>query len=337
MAFNKYITASPAVVCIGGGTGMSTMLRGLKNYVKDITAIVTVSDDGGGSGVLRDELGMPPPGDIRNCIQALSNTEPTMEKLWSYRFESGSLKGQCFGNLLLAAMNGISESFEDAVAKVSDVLAITGRVLPVTDEDVNLKAELEDGSSVVGESAIARQKRIHGCRIKRVSLVPERPPALYSCVNAIEKADMIILGPGSLYTSVIPNLLVEGIAQAIMASDAIKVYLCNVMTQPGETENYTASDHIRAVFAHGGKLFDYCLVNDAPAEPTALERYGRKGAEPVTVDAQEIEKLGVIPVLANVAGYDNSYYRHNPWLLAAELIRLYGEKSQTRVYKTGRK
>jgi uncharacterized cofD-like protein len=233
MAFNKYITASPAVVCIGGGTGMSTMLRGLKNYVKDITAIVTVSDDGGGSGVLRDELGMPPPGDIRNCIQALSNTEPTMEKLWSYRFESGSLKGQCFGNLLLAAMNGISESFEDAVAKVSDVLAITGRVLPVTDEDVNLKAELEDGSSVVGESAIARQKRIHGCRIKRVSLVPERPPALYSCVNAIEKADMIILGPGSLYTSVIPNLLVEGIAQAIMDSDAIKVYICNVMTQPG--------------------------------------------------------------------------------------------------------
>ena len=337
MNINKYITASPRVVCLGGGTGMSNMLRGLKNYVKDITAIVTVSDDGGGSGVLRDELGMPPPGDIRNCIHALSNTEPTMEKLWSYRFESGSLKGQCFGNLFLAAMNGISGSFEEAVARVSDVLAITGKVLPVTNEDVNLKAELEDGSWIVGESEIAGHKNIHRCRIKRVSLIPEKPPALSSCIEAIDRADMIILGPGSLYTSIIPNLLVDGIAEALTDSKALKVYICNVMTQPGETENYTAEDHIKAIFAHSGRVFDYCMINSSQAEQGAVDKYGKRGASPVKADVEAIEKLGVVPVLVNVAGYDNSFYRHNPWLLASEIIKLYGEKSETRIFDTEKK
>ena len=330
----KQMTSTPAVVCIGGGTGMSMMLRGLKNYVKNITAIVTMSDDGGGSGVLRDELGMPPPGDIRNCIQALSNIEPTMEKIWSYRFECGSLKGQSFGNLFLAAMNGISNSFDEAVSRVSEVLAITGRVLPVTTEDVRLAAKFEDGGEILGESKITEAKKKHHCRIKSVHLVPEHPPALRECIEAISTSDMIILSPGSLYTSIIPNLLVDGISDAILKSDALKLYICNVMTQPGETENYTAQDHIKAIFTHGGgKMFDYCLINNSEVSDEALEKYAKDGAVPVAADTCQIEKMGVCPVFANVAGYSDSFFRHNPWLLAAEIMKLYNEKSETKIFK----
>jgi uncharacterized cofD-like protein len=263
-----YSKSAPAVACIGGGTGLSTMLRGIKAFTPNITAIVTVADDGGGSGVLRDELGMLPPGDIRNCIEALSNTEPTMEKLLAYRFEEGRLKGQSFGNLFLAALNGISGSFDEAVAKMCEVLAITGRVLPVTNENVQIEATLADGGVVVGESKIGDAKTAHGCRIESVRLVPERPAALPESLEAILEADMIILGPGSLYTSVIPNLLVNGISEAIRSSNALKLYVCNIMTQDGETEDYTVSDHIEALFHHGGgKLFDMCLVNNMPIAP----------------------------------------------------------------------
>ena len=215
----------PRIVAIGGGTGLSTMLRGLKSYTKNLTAIVTVADDGGGSGVLRQDLGMPPPGDIRHCMEALANAEPIMSELLSYRFpkDSGSLAGQSFGNLILAALNGISDSFDQAVARMSQVLAISGRILPVTNADVQLEATFENGTAVVGESKICRFKKAQDCRIKNVRLLPERPPALPESLQAIAQADLILLGPGSLYTSVIPNLLVEGVADAICASDALKM------------------------------------------------------------------------------------------------------------------
>ena len=222
--------ADPRIVVIGGGTGLSTMLRGLKRQSENITAVVTVADDGGGSGMLRADLGMPPPGDVRNCIQALANTEPTMEKLLAYRFTEGSLRGQSFGNLFLAALNGMSETFDEAVRKMSEVLAITGRVLPVTNENVYLAAEFDDGSEVTGESHIADAKKARDARIRRVRLIPERPAALPQVLEAIEAADMIVLGPGSLYTSIMPNLLTEGVAAAVAASDAFKVYVLNVMT-----------------------------------------------------------------------------------------------------------
>ena len=250
----------PRIAVIGGGHGLSNMLRGLKKYTENIAAIVTVADDGGGSGVLRQDLGMPPPGDIRNCMEALANTEPLMSELLHYRFTEGTLAGQSFGNLFLAALNGISPSFDTAVSRMSEVLAITGRVLPVTTADVRLEAEFENGSSVVGESKIFYCKKQEDCRIRRVRLLPEHPKALPEAEAALREADMIVLGPGSLYTSIIPNLLVDGIVEAIQASDALKVYVCNVMTQEGETEGYTASDHIAALFHHSAPgLFELCL------------------------------------------------------------------------------
>ena len=250
----------PRIVAIGGGTGLSTMLRGLKLYTADLTAIVTVADDGGGSGVLREELGMPPPGDIRHCMEALANAEPVMEQLLNYRFPSGSgrLTGQSFGNLILAALNGIYPSFDEAVARMSEVLAISGRVLPVTNENVQLEATFENGSSVVGESKIFQFKKEQDCRIRSVRLLPERPAALPAALEAIGRAELIILGPGSLYTSVIPNLLVDGIAEAVCSAQALKLYVCNIMTQDGETEGMTASEHVAALLKHLARVWWTC-------------------------------------------------------------------------------
>lgn len=325
--------ADPRIVVIGGGTGLSTMLRGLKRQSENITAIVTVADDGGGSGMLRADLGMPPPGDVRNCIQALANTEPLMEKLLAYRFTDGSLKGQSFGNLFLAALNGMSETFDEAVRKMSDVLAITGRVLPVTNENVYLAAEFDDGSEVTGESHIADAKKERDARIRRVRLIPERPAALPQVLEAIDAADMIVLGPGSLYTSIMPNLLTEGVARAVAQSDAFRIYVLNVMTQDGETEGYTASDHIGALFSNSGeRLFDWCLANDREIPAELLEKYGAEGAEPVRVDEEEVAHLGVGVLRAPVAGWASGYVRHDPEALARELLRLYRVKSPTRVY-----
>ncbi len=323
----------PSIVCIGGGTGLSTMLRGLKLYTPNITAIVTVADDGGGSGVLREELGMLPPGDIRNCILSLSNIEPTMEKLFNYRFESGHLSGQSFGNLFLAAMNGISTSFDEAVTRMCDVLAITGRVLPVTNENVHLMAEFVNGETVVGESKIMNAKLFHDSKISKVSLIPENPAPLPATIEAIESADLIIFGPGSLYTSVIPNLLVDGIAEAVEKSKALKLYICNVMTQCGETENYLVSDHIKALFYHAGvKLFDICLANNMPAPPELLEKYGFEGAEQLFADKEEIEKMGITVYEAAVSGRDKNLVRHNSRLLAREIMRIFREKAPTQPY-----
>ena len=229
------------IVAIGGGHGLSAMLRGLKRYTKYITAIVTVADDGGGSGMLREDLGMLPPGDIRNCIMSLANTEPTMQKLLNYRFTEGSLAGQSFGNLFLAAMNGISGSFDEAVHRMGDVLAITGRVLPVTNQNVHLEAEFDNGSRCLGESKIFYAKKLNDCRIWKIRLVPEHPQPLPDALEAIADADVIVLGPGSLYTSIIPNFLVDGISEAVSRARALKCYVLNIMTQDGETDGYIPS------------------------------------------------------------------------------------------------
>lgn len=324
---------SPRIVAIGGGTGLSTMLRGLKHVSPHITAVVTVADNGGGSGVLRQELGMPPPGDVRNCLQALANTEPTMEALLGYRFKEGSLKGQSFGNLFLAALNDMSDSFDHAVARMSEVLAITGRVLPVTNEDVQLLADFDDGATVAGESEIAEYKKGESRRILRVRMAPERPAALPACIQAIGQADLILLGPGSLYTSVIPNLLVDGVAQAIHDSRAAKVYVMNLMTQDGETEGYSAVDHVRALFDHGGEgLFDHCLVNDLPVPPAQLELYRREGAAPIAVDVTALARMGVRADFAPVADYSRQLVRHDPDALARAVMDLYRRISPTRIY-----
>lgn len=321
----------PRIAAIGGGTGLSTMLRGLKQYTRNLTAIVTVADDGGGSGMLRQDLGMPPPGDIRHCMEALANAEPIMNQLLTYRFPggSGSLTGQSFGNLILAALNGITGSFDQAVARMSEVLAITGRVLPVTNENVQLEATFENGRSVVGESKICAFKKEQDCRIARVRLLPERPPALPETLRAIREADLILLGPGSLYTSVIPNLLVDGVGEAIRSSDALKVYICNIMTQDGETEGYTVADHVAALLTHGGGpgLVDLCLANSAQVRPGLVERYREEDAAPIAIDRDRVEALGVELVERPLASETSDYARHSVSRLSAAVMELLGERS----------
>jgi len=312
----------PKIVAIGGGTGLSTMLRGLKTFSSNITAVVTVADDGGGSGVLRQELGMLPPGDIRNCILALADTEPLMEQLLQYRFKEGKLKGQSFGNLFLAAMDGISSSFEEAVRRMSDVLAVTGRGLPVTLNDVTLCAELEDGSIVCGESQIGKHSNFNKCRIKRVYMEPADAEPLNEVIDAIEQADAIVLGPGSLYTSIIPNLLVRGICPAIKKSSALKVYVCNVMTQPSETEEYSVSDHIRALEDHScSGIIDVCIVNNSVIPDELREKYHNDGADQVRIDRERIEEAGIMLIEGDYASLKNNLVRHDPQKLAEAVIK----------------
>lgn len=336
-AYGNRYGQCPKVVCIGGGTGLSTMLRGIKLYTPNVTAIVTVSDDGGGSGVLREELGMLPPGDIRNCILALSNIEPIMRRLLSYRFETGNLQGQSFGNLFLAAMNGISDSFEEAVSHMGEVLAITGRVLPVSTDDVNLAAELDNGEIVLGETEICRMKTAYDCGIKRIWLEPENPKPLPGSIEAIEDADLIIFGPGSLYTSIISNLLVSGVAEAVMRSGAMKIYIANIMTQDGETEAYSVSDHIKELFKYGGgKLFDICLANSSQVPEDILEKYRKKDAEQIFADREEIERLNVKLFEEPILSCSEGWVRHNSKLLAREIFKIYRELSETREYRINR-
>lgn len=325
--------SQPAIVAIGGGTGLSNMLRGLKVYTSDLTAIVTMADDGGSSGTLRDDLGMLPPGDVRNCMQALANTEPTMEKLWGYRFSEGRFSGQSLGNLFLAALCDMYGSFYEAVRKMSEVLAITGRVLPVTTENVRLKADFENGIEVLGESKIAGYKRESGSRIRRISLLPSAPPALRDSIEAIENAQLILLGPGSLYTSIIPNLLTDGVARAIAQSDAVKLYVLNVATEEGETEGYAASDHVRAIFEHAGcRLFDYCLANNQAMPAALAARYAAHGVAQTHIDAEELEIMGVTTVSRPMLDASNEYAHHDGALLAAEIMEIFREKSPTRIY-----
>lgn len=318
----------PHIVAIGGGTGLSTMLRGLKYYSANLTAIVTVADDGGGSGMLRQDLGMPPPGDIRNCIQALANAEPVMEELLAYRFQEGALTGQSFGNLFLAALNGISPTFDQAVARMGDVLAITGKVLPVTNADVQLVADFENGTSVTGESRICDFKKVQKCRIRQVRLLPERPFALPAALEAIRRADVILLGPGSLYTSIIPNLLVEGVADAVANSGALRIYIANIMTQEGETEGYTLADHLSALFAHSRPgLVDLCLANSSPIPEQIQGRYRTENAIPLDLSAEAVAALGVELVTDSLSDERLRHKaRHDPLRLAGAINRIVEER-----------
>ena len=299
----------PNVTVIGGGHGLSVLLRGIKTVTSNVTAVVTVADDGGSSGRLREDLGIIPPGDLRNCLVALADTEPLMEKLFQYRFEGqGELAGHSFGNLFLAAMNEVTGDMETALKKSSKVLAVKGNVLPASREYVRLDAIMEDGTVVEGESHIPEVHK----RIRRVKLFPEKVQPVQSALDALKNADAIILGPGSLYTSVMPNLLVEGVADALRMSKAIKIYICNVMTQPGETDGYTASMHVKAILDHAGKgTVDFVLVNSTEISSEMQEYYAKQGAYPVKVDEAEINALGVGVVKADIIN-ETEVIRHNP-------------------------
>lgn len=312
----------PKMVVIGGGTGLGTILRGLKEITSHLTAIVTVADDGGSSGRLRREFGILPPGDIRNCLVAMADLEPLMESLMQYRFQGDSdLAGHNFGNLFLTAMTGITGDFEKAIKEFSKVLAIRGQVLPATLEHVVLKAELTDGATIFGESAISRAK----APIQRVHLEPEDSKPVPDAIEAIKEADIIILGPGSLYTSIIPNLLVKEIAAAIKNSSATKIYICNVMTQSGETDHYSAGDHLKAIINHCGPgLIDLAVVNTETIPPEILERYLEERAEPVKNDFDKIRNLGVTPIGAEIIT-KSSLVRHD----ALKLARMVNSLSRT--------
>ena len=311
----------PKIVVIGGGTGLSTMLRGLKLYTNNITAIVTVGDDGGGSGKLRADLGMLPPGDIRNCILALADTEPIMEDLLQYRFTEGTLKGQSFGNLFLAAMDGISDNFEAAVQKMSSVLAVTGKVLPVTLDDMKLIAELENGNIVEGESIIPDEVIKQKSKRKNLKIEPEKAKPLLDALMAISEADAIVMGPGSLYTSIIPNLLVEDIAECINKSDAIKIYISNVMTQPGETDDFTVSDHIKTLMKYSGKnSVEYVIANNGTIPKDIEERYLSQDSKLVKLDYENIEDLNVKVVETDLVKITKGYVKHDAEHLAQVLM-----------------
>ena len=323
----RLLIKGPKIVVIGGGTGLSTMLRGLKYYTSNVTAIVTVADDGGGSGDLREDLGILPPGDIRNCILALADTEPLMEELLQYRFPDGKLKNQSFGNLFLAAMDGISDNFEDAVQKMSSVLAFTGKVLPVTLENMVLKAKLKNGNVITGESAIPEEALKQKSPIDRIFIEPKNARALKEAVTAIMEADAIILGPGSLYTSVIPNLLVKDISSALHKSDAIKIYVSNIMTQPGESDGYTVSDHIKAIFKHGGNnIVDYVICNVAGIDEELRKKYEKDKSTLVALDRKSLEKLNVKVVEANLVKVRKGLIRHDSEKLSSILVETIMDK-----------
>jgi uncharacterized cofD-like protein len=319
------------VVAIGGGTGLSALLHGLKQYVQghgsappkkssvDIVAVVTVSDDGGSSGRLRREFDVLPPGDIRNCLVALSEDEGLLSRLFQYRFESGrGLKGHSFGNLFLTALTRITGDFPDAVKESSEVLAIKGRIYPATAANVALEAILENGQRIKGETKISRSRR----RIETVQLRPRRCRPLPATVAAIAKADLITLGPGSLFTSVIPNLLVEGISDAIRRSPAIKAYFVNLMWQPGETTNFRASDHIAAIHRHSsGKLLDCAVVNARDIKPSLRRRYAREHSAPVENDFEQMTAMGVHVVCGDLV-QQSDVVRHNPDAIAAIAMEL---------------
>ncbi|MDA8352209.1 MAG: YvcK family protein [Firmicutes bacterium] len=280
----------PRIVVVGGGTGLSVMLRGLKELPVEITAIVTVADDGGSSGRIRTDLQMPPPGDIRNVMVALADVEPLLEQVLQYRFQNGNgLAGHNLGNLMIAALKEITGDFNHAIQYLSRVLAVRGRVLPSTGQEVVLCAEMDDGSLVKGESQIPKA----GKKIARVFLEPEQVQPLPEALRAIEEADGIILGPGSLYTSILPNLLVKGLPEAIRRSHAKKIYICNVMTQAGETDHFTASDHVAAITRHVGEgFFDVAIVNRQTPPPSIMKRYASEGAMVVEADVKRLESFG---------------------------------------------
>ena len=319
---NQNRQRGPKIVAIGGGTGLSTLLRGLKEHTHNLTAIVSVADDGGSSGILRRDLGVLPPGDLRQCLLALADVEPLMSKLFSYRFESGDLRGHSFGNLFLVAMMGVNGNLERALAESSRVLAVRGRILPTTLDSITLCAEFDDGRIVEGESEITKSGE--GRRIKRLFCRPETPAAHPEAIAALLDADMIVIGPGSLYTSVMPNLLVHDLVRAIKNSPAVKVYVCNVATEHGETDEYTIADHVRVLDeTFGPDLFRYVLANGNPAVHLPV---GSK-ARPVPVDVSGLDRSRFEPVFADLVSGDDPVM-HDSRKLARALLGLYASRRQ---------
>lgn len=315
----RKLTRGPAITVVGGGTGLSTLLRGMKYITNNCTAVVTSADDGGSSGRLRKELGIIPPGDLRNCLTALADREPLMERLMQYRFQGDSpLAGHCFGNLFIAAMAEAEGGMEAGLNATSQILKVRGRVVPSTLADIQLQAEMSDGTLVTGESEIPGARK----RIRTMHMLPADAPAAQAAVEAIRKADVLVFGPGSLYTSVIPNLLVDGIRQAVIDSKAVKIYICNVMTQPGETDGYGAYEHVRALIDHVGVQFlDFVIVNDQEIALAKLRPYQEEGSMPVTPDVTKIRNLGITVVPARLISR-NDLVRHDPRKLSRVLIAL---------------
>jgi uncharacterized cofD-like protein len=312
------------IVVVGGGTGLSTLLRGLKRYTSNLTAIVTVTDDGGSSGRLVREYHVLPPGDIRNCLVALADNEGLMGDLFQYRFEGDGegLAGHSFGNLLLLAMGAVTGSFDEAIRETSRVLAIRGRVLPSTLDRVTLRGTMSDGSVTLGETAIAKSG--WGNPIHRITLEPPNPTPLKEALEAIAEADAIILGPGSVYTSVIPDLLVPGIADALRRTSARRIYICNVMTQPGETEGFSAADHVRAIEDHAGSgVVQTVLINTATPSAEAQRRYAARNSHFVRPDVERLEQMGYRPLAADFLNETN-LVRHDPEKLAAAIMEVIG-------------
>ncbi|HYI13402.1 MAG TPA: gluconeogenesis factor YvcK family protein [Thermoanaerobaculia bacterium] len=332
------------IVAMGGGTGLSTLLRGLKRYVDSegpwsvaaLGAIVTVTDEGGSSGVLRKEFGMLPPGDIRNCIVALAEEEHLLSQLFNYRFDTDSaLKGHSLGNLLLTAMCEITGSFDNAVLAASEVLAIRGEIYPSTLTDVRLRATLEDGTELVGEVAIsgshigeAPRTTVRHARITRIELEPAGAEPTEGALAALAMADLIIIGPGSLYTSVLPNLVIDKLAAALRNAKALRVYICNVMTQPDETDNYSAQDHLKAIVEHAGLVVDVMVLNGRRPSDDILQTYAAMNQYPVQSDLDAIRALGVTPFFGDIIA-EGDYVRHDPDALAQTVFQLYDRYGRT--------
>jgi len=323
----RILERGPRIVVIGGGTGLSTLLHGLKEYTSNIAAIVTVADDGGSSGKLRKDFDVLPPGDIRNCLVALADAEPLMGKLFQFRFEEGSeLGGHSFGNLFITAMTKVTGDFDAAIKESSKVLAIRGSVIPSTLDKVMLVAQHTDGSETTGESQIPVAMK----PIKKIYLRPQGCKPTAEAVDAIRKADVIVLGPGSLYTSIMPNLLVERVSREIASSKAVKIYVCNVMTQKGETDNFKASDHLRAIVGHTVPgIANYCIVNTAKIPASLLEKYKDEYSYPVVADSENLKKMKCRVVEAHIVN-TKDYVRHDPAKLAKIIIDLAASLKRSR-------
>ena len=306
------------IVTVGGGTGLSVLLSGLKNYTSNISAVVTVADNGGSSGRLRQQFDVLPPGDIRNCLVALADAPTLMRDLFQFRFDANSeFSGHSFGNLFLTVMTRLTGDFEKAIKETSKVLALRGQVIPSTLEDVTLVAHYSDGSMVIGEEQIPQARK----PINRVSLTPQAPLATPDALKAIKEAQIIVLGPGSLYTSIIPNLLIKEITQEIAESQAIKVYVCNVMTQPGETDGYSVSDHVKTLLKHSHeRILDYCVVNNGEVPAEILKRYSQDNSFLVINDRKKIENLGVRVIEEDFSMIQDGVVRHDPEKLAKIIL-----------------
>lgn len=320
-------TKKPDVVVLGGGTGMPVLLRGFKHYPVDLTTIVTVADDGGSTGRLKEEIEMPAPGDIRNTIAALSNVDEELEELFQYRFEANKeLAGHALGNIVLVAMSAMTGDFYEGIKKVSELFRVTGKIYPVVNEPVVLHAEMTDGKIVSGESKIQLEHK----KINRVYLTPDNVKPMKEVINAILKADLIVISPGSLYTSILPNLIIRDMVDALRRTSAKVLYVCNVMTQDGETNDYTVLNHVQAISKHVGfQILDSIIVHNEPIHEEVIERYKVEKAVPVTYDKKQLTDLGMEVIEENIIEYWEGTIRHNTEKLAELIYEI--AKNSTRI------